>query len=268
MAQNDFASFPKEYEDFKKKFLEISGIDLNYYKHQIHRRVHMFMRRWNIETYDDLLKNIKSDKEKYRTFVDYLTINVSEFFRNPDRFEILEKEVLPLILETKTDRSIKAWSAGCSTGEEPYSLAIIFEDLRIKRYPRILATDIDPNVLEKAREGVYDIKQLQNVTAERLNKYFIKRTQNLYEISQNIKDRVEFKKHDLLNDPFDKEFDLILCRNVVIYFEKEIKEKLYLKFRDALRIGGVLMVGNTEQIFGYREIGFKSIKPFFYQRVK
>ncbi|MBC7240727.1 MAG: chemotaxis protein CheR, partial [Chloroflexi bacterium] len=97
MAQNDFASFPKEYEDFKKKFLEISGIDLNYYKHQIHRRVHMFMRRWNIETYDDLLKNIKSDKEKYRTFVDYLTINVSEFFRNPDRFEILEKEVLPLI---------------------------------------------------------------------------------------------------------------------------------------------------------------------------
>lgn len=256
----------KEYEDFKKKFLDLSGIDLNFYKHQIHRRVHMFMKRWNIESYDELLKAIKNDKEKYRAFVDYLTINVSEFFRNPERFEILEKEIIPLVV--KADKSIKAWSAGCSTGEEPYSLAMIFEDLKIKRLPRILATDIDPNALEKAKQGVYDAKQLQNVTPERLKNYFIKRGDNLYEVVPSIKERVEFKKHDLLNDPFDKDFDLILCRNVVIYFEKDVKDKLYQKFRDALRVGGVLMVGNTEQIFGYRELGFKSIKPFFYQRIK
>ncbi|MCS7233970.1 MAG: protein-glutamate O-methyltransferase CheR [Synergistetes bacterium] len=266
MIKEDFTLFPKEYEDFKKKFLEISGIDLNFYKHQIHRRVHMFMKRWNIGNYEELFKLIKTDKEKYKSFVDYLTINVSEFFRNPERFEILEKEIIPLTM--KPDKSIKIWSAGCSTGEEPYSLAIILEDLKMKKTPRILATDIDPNALEKAKQGIYDIKQLQNVNPERLKNYFIKKGENLYEVNNNIKERVEFKRHDLLNDPFDKDFDLILCRNVVIYFEKEIKDKLYQKFRDALRIGGVLMVGNTEQIFGYREIGFKSIKPFFYQRIK
>lgn len=266
MDKEGLAFFTKEYEDFKRKFLDLSGIDLNFYKHQIHRRVHMFMKRWGIESYDDLLKAIKTDKEKYRAFVDYLTINVSEFFRNPERFEILEKEIIPLVI--KSDKSIKAWSAGCSTGEEPYSLAMIFEDLKIKKFPRILATDIDPNAIEKAKQGTYDVKQLQNVTPERLKNYFIKRGDNLYEVVPNIKERVEFKKHDLLNDPFDKDFDLILCRNVVIYFEKDVKDKLYQKFRDALRIGGVLMVGNTEQIFGYRELGFKSIKPFFYQRIK
>lgn len=263
---DDFSSFPKEYEDFKKKFLDLSGIDLNLYKHQIHRRVHMFMRRWNINSYDEFLRILKSDKDKYKAFLDYLTINVSEFFRNPERFEILEKEVIPLVM--RSDRSIKAWSAGCATGEEPYSLAIIFEDLKIKKQPLILATDIDQSALDKARQGRYDVKQLQNVTPQRLEKYFLKKGENLYEIAPSIKERVEFKKHDLLNDPFDKDFDLILCRNVVIYFEKEVKEKLYHKFKEALRIGGVLMVGNTEQIFGYREIGFRSIKPFFYQRVK
>ncbi len=266
MAIEDFSSFPKEYEEFKKKFLDISGIDLNFYKHQIHRRVHMFMKRWNINSYDELLNLIKLDKDKYKAFLDYLTINVSEFFRNPERFEILEKEIIPLVM--REDKSIKAWSAGCATGEEPYSLAIIFEDLKIKKFPPILATDIDQTALDKAKLGIYDIKQLQNVHPQRLEKYFLRKKENLYEVIPSIKERVEFKKHDLLNDPFDRDFDLILCRNVVIYFEKDVKEKLYYKFRDALRIGGVLMVGNTEQIFGYKEMGLKSIKPFFYQRVK
>ena len=168
----------------------------------------------------------------------------------------------------RPDKSIKAWSAGCATGEEPYSLAIVFEDLRIKKTPRILATDIDRDAIEKAKRGIYEAKQLYNVRPDRLKKYFLKKSDNLYEVSQVIKDRINFKRHDLVLDPFDKDFDLILCRNVVIYLEREVKEKLYRKFKDALRIGGVLMVGNTEQIFGYKEMGFRSIKPFFYQRVK
>ncbi len=264
--KDDYTSFPKEYEEFKKKFFELSGINLNSYKHQIHRRVHMLMKKWNIDNYDELFRLISTNKEKYMDFLNYLTINVSEFFRNPERFDTLEKEIIPMIM--RPDRSIKAWSAGCATGEEPYSLAMVFEDLKISKTPRILATDIDRDALEKAKKGVYEAKQLQNVRPDRLKKYFLKKSDNLYEVSQVIKDRVNFKRHDLVLDPFDKDFDLILCRNVVIYLEKEVKEKLYRKFKDALRIGGVLMVGNTEQIFGYRELGFRSIKPFFYQRVK
>ncbi len=259
---------PPEYKEFKRKILELTGVDLDAYKYQIHRRVHMLMQRWKVKDYNEYFNMIKSDGKKLREFMDYLTINVSEFFRNPQRFEELEKKIIPMLLKDKPKRELKAWSAGCATGEEPYTLAIIFSDLNIPETPPILATDIDKTALSIAQKGVYSSKQLVNVSAERLKKYFTPIGKDLYQIKPEVKRRVQFKRQDLIKDKFDSGFDLILCRNVVIYFKPETKEVLYKKFVEALRIGGILMVGSTEQIFNYRKLGLKSAGAFFYQRVE
>ncbi len=265
LEEKDYPA-PPEYVDFKRKVRSLTGVDLDAYKYQIHRRVHMLMQRWGMRSYDDYFNAIKNDEKRLREFLDYLTINVSEFFRNPNKFEELEARVIPMLLEGKARRQLKAWSAGCATGEEPYSLAIIFEDLGIAREPRILATDIDKTALAIAQKGIYAKKQLANVSQERIARHFTPLGDDLYEVKPHVKDRVRFQQQDLLKDPFDKDFDLILCRNVVIYFRPEAKDMLYRKFQEALRPGGVLMVGGTEQIFNYRELGFKSAGPFLYQK--
>jgi chemotaxis protein methyltransferase CheR len=130
---------------------------------------------------------------------------------------------------------------------------------------RILATDLDIEILNKARAGVYTINEIKNITAQRKNNYF-KIEDDKYTVLDDIKSRIEFKRHNLLLDSFETGFDLILCRNVVIYFTEEAKDKLYRRFFAALKPGGVLFVGGTEAILNFRDIGFVSYLPFFYRK--
>jgi len=252
------------WEWFIQRFEQISRIDLTAYKRpQMERRINSFMRSAGANDYKTFVDLLSHDPRTYRKFLEHITINVSEFFRNFNHWEVLEKQVLPIV--TKDKRGIKVWSAGCSTGEEPYSLAMLFKEKHINLADRILATDIDQEVLGKATEGVYNSKAVQGIPPVYLTKYFIKEKDN-FRVIDDLKKQINFQRHDLLKDSFNTNFDLILCRNVVIYFTEETKNKLYRRFTDALRSGGVLFIGSTEQIFQARELGLKSIATFFYQK--
>ncbi len=258
-----FEDFQWFLQEVKKRF----NLDLTGYKPQrVKRRIEILIRKWGKKSYKEYLDLIIRDEKAQKEFLDRLTINVTEFFRNPEKWWELRDKYLPQLLRESGPR-FKAWSAGCSSGEEPYSLAILLEELKAPSTAKVLATDIDINILAKARKGEYEERSLVNVPKSYLQKYFDHRN-GLYYVKPNVKARVNFKRHNLLQDTFEKGFDLILCRNVVIYFEMKAKEELYRKFAESLRPGGMIFVGSTERIFNYRQIGLEVVSPFFYRKVK
>lgn len=250
---------------FKRKVKATYGLDLEAYKRpQMERRLRASMEKAGARTFQEYFAMLQRNKALADEFLDRLTINVSEFFRNPDQFEILRGKILPKILA----RSgwIKAWSAGCSYGAEAYSLAILLDELAPHKPHSILATDIDDRMLARAKEGVFGEQEIRNVSRARLLKYFQK-TSCGYTIRDSLKSYITFQKHDLLSPIFPTGFDLILCRNVVIYFTDEAKAALYRKFFGSLRPWGYLFVGGTERINDYAEIGFEDCGiPFFYRK--
>lgn len=251
------------WEWFTKKVFQKSGIDLKAYKRpQMERRINSFMRTVGASDYADLIKLCEGNPEVYRRFVEHLTINVSEFFRNSNHWEVLQHQIIPELLRERSP--LKIWSAGCSTGEEPYSLAIMIQEYFPGQTARIWATDLDQVALQKASTGLYSPKAVQGIPTYLLKKYF--KEESNYQIADGIKQMIRFEKQDLLADSFPGDFDLILCRNVVIYFTDEAKEKLYRKFARALRNNGVLFIGSTEQIFQARELELRSIATFFYRK--
>jgi chemotaxis protein methyltransferase CheR len=256
----------KEWELFKEKLRIKSGINLNDYKPaQMQRRIESLAARHGATGYLDFFNKVEKDPKLYKTFIDFLTINVTEFFRTPEKFEELEKKVIPELLKKSPKLSI--WSAGCSTGAEPYSLAIALKDITPHTSHRILATDLDIEMLAKAREGVYNVNELKNVSSARLSKYFTKGADsNTMAVAKELKPAIDFKKHNLLEDRFDTGFHLILCRNVVIYFTEEAKDGLYRRFFNALKPGGVLFVGGTEAVLNFRSMGYQQYMPFFYKK--
>ena len=256
---------PLTYQEFKAAVSELCGTNLFLYKsQQMDRRIHSLMTFWGIDNYDDYLKLLQTDSQRYQEFVKKLTINVSEFFRNPDRFYELWERIMPELL--KESKKVKIWSAGCSNGAEPYSFALILQELKASSRAEILATDLDQVVLEKARQGAYLRNEVRNLPPELLAKYF-QEHDGYYLLNQRIKAQVVFKKHDLLSDPFPQNLDMISCRNVVIYFTEEAKNKLYYQFNQALRLGGYFLAGGTEPLLYYRQLGFENVAPSFYKKV-
>lgn len=253
-----------DYSLFKDQILRLVGIDLNAYKeNQMKRRIDAMIRKHQCNGYGEYIELIKRDKEKYEEFVNYLTINVSEFFRNPMQWQTLEKEIFPLLL-SKT-KSVKIWSAACSTGDEPYSLAMLLSRFIPLNQIQIIATDIDKEVLAKAKKGEYVEKYIENVPTDLKSKFFIKKG-NIYAISEEIKRCVTFKEHNLLKDTYPQNMDLIVCRNVLIYFTEEAKSEIYGRFSQALSSEGILFVGSTEQIIGSQKFNLVPYRVFFYQK--
>lgn len=258
-----------DYLSFKKKFFLLTGFNLESYKdQQMERRIKQFMERVQVKTFYDYYKLLeKSDQERVR-FLDYLTINTTSFFRDPHVYRKLKSHVLPDILERKKSR-IKIWSAGCSTGAEPYSLAILMMELvgngsAAYRYS-ITATDIDPQALVKARLGQYAVNQLDHVSEKSRKKYFIPVGEQL-QVRPEVKKRVTFKKHDLLKDSFEKGCDLILCRNVFIYFKPEIQSRLLDNFIDSLNPLGYMVIGCSENISNFKQLGLKKSGIAIFQK--
>ena len=254
-----------KYEEFKVDVLKLTKIDLNFYKEkQMRRRIDTLATKNGAKSYAEFVQMIKTDKEKFEQFVNFLTINVSEFYRNPDQWKLMDEQVIPKIIKEQK-RPIKIWSAACSTGDEPYSLAMAFS----KHIPlsdiKIMATDIDKQVIEHAKVGLYAEKSIAAVPDDLKKKYFTK-IGNSYQISDDIKKCVTFKEHNLLKDTYPKDYDLILCRNVVIYFTDEAKEMIYKNFFNSLKTHGVLFIGSTEQISNYKDIGFNRMSSFYFEK--
>ena len=256
----------KDYEDFKKFILSLTTIDLNAYKEkQMKRRIDTLIARHKYDGYDSYCKAIKEDTGLREEFVNYITINVSEFYRNPNLWKTLEDVILPDLI-SKFGPRLKVWSAACSTGDEPYTLVMLLSKFIPLNKIKVIATDLDRVVLEKAQVGIYDEKSLKGLPKEYITKYFTKVGTRSYQISDEIKKRVEFKQHNLLKDTYPTGCNMIVCRNVMIYFTEEAKAEIYKKFNASLKNDGILFVGSTEQIISPGESGFSTYKSFFYKK--
>lgn len=254
-----------DYEYFKKAVYDLTKIDLNAYKEkQMKRRIDTLISKNDVVGYDKYVDLLKKDKDKFDEFVNYLTINVSEFYRNPDQWELLDKEIIPELI-SHFGKNLKIWSAACSTGDEPYSLVMALSRHIPLNQIKIIATDIDKQVIAKAKVGLYNEKSIACVPADLKKKYFTQVGPS-FQISDEIKSRVEFKEANLLKDPYLTGCHLIVCRNVLIYFTEEAKEEVFQKFYNSLADKGVLFIGSTEQIIGYKEMGYTRKNSFYYQR--
>lgn len=254
-----------DYEYFKNAIYEMTKIDLNAYKEkQMKRRIDTLIEKYKIVGYDKYVKLLKEDKEKFEEFVSYLTINVSEFYRNPEQWDLMDKEIIPELIG-KFGKNLKIWSAACSTGDEPYSLVMALSRHIPLNQIKIFATDIDKQILEKAKLGLYNEKSIANVPKDLKEKYFEKVGLS-YRIKDEIKSRVEFKQHNLLKDSFPTGVHMIVCRNVLIYFTEEAKDKVFRDFCSSLQKSGILFIGSTEQIINYKEIGFGRKNSFYYDK--
>jgi len=254
----DFARFA---ESVRRSF----SIDLSLYKeNQMRRRLTTLRMKHGFSSFASYFKAILKDDALRAEFLDRMTINVSEFWRNPSRWQLLAERFLKPM--TSGANRLQIWSAACSTGEEPYTIAMLLDSMHALSRSSILATDIDENVLTKAQKGIYAPRQVQEVPPSYLAKYFDK-VDGHYHVADKLRKAVRFQKHNLLRDPFAKGYDLIVCRNVVIYFTDEAKRELYHKFVQSLKPGGILFVGSTEQIINPAQYGLEAAETFFYRRL-
>ncbi|KAJ53489.1 chemotaxis protein methyltransferase CheR [Clostridium tetanomorphum] len=252
-------------EYFKEWVYKEFRIDLKAYKpNQLHRRILSLMSRVGVKTVEEYIQLLKKDKEQKQKFLDFITINVSEFFRNPEIFNDLKEKIKVELLPK--NKNLKIWSAACSIGAEPYSIAMILDEIAPTGKHSIIATDLDNTILDRAKRGQYVESEIKNVTKENIQKYF-KKNGEFYEIDDKIKNMVTFKKHDLILDKYDTGFDLIVCRNVVIYFNQDVKDEIYKKFSQSLKKDALLFVGATESIYNYKDFGFDKASTFIYRKI-
>ncbi|MBR1771390.1 MAG: protein-glutamate O-methyltransferase CheR [Lachnospiraceae bacterium] len=254
-----------DYEYFKREIFSMTKIDLNSYKEkQMKRRIDTLITKHGIKGYDEYVKALKTNTEYFDEFINYITINVSEFYRNPDQWKLLDEQVIPELIK-KYGKRLRIWSAACSTGDEPYSLVMALSKHIPLDQIKITATDLDKQVIAKAKMGLYNSKSIAAVPPEFKKKYFTQVGPS-FKIADEIKARVEFKEHNLLKDAYFSECNMIVCRNVLIYFTEEAKDDVFRKFYKSLSKGGILFIGSTEQIINYREMGYERKSSFFYEK--
>ncbi|WP_217585437.1 CheR family methyltransferase [Lentibacillus saliphilus] len=254
----------EDYIQFMSRIKHKLNIDLTLYKEaQMKRRLTSLRDKRGFRNFDLYFKALDTDDALLSEFVDRITINVSSFFRNSNRWDVLQNSILPALIEHKS--SIKIWSAACSTGEEPYSMAMMLKTHFPDVKATIIATDIDDNILNRARSGIYQSQSLVDVPTTLQQAYFEERSGRYY-IHEDLKRMITFKKHDLLKDPYPDHTDLIICRNVLIYFTDQAKERIYTNISESLNPNGVLFVGSTEQIFSPDKYDLQLLDTFFYQK--
>lgn len=260
---------PKELRAFNmivQNIYQKRGVDFRQYRPKcLRRRVVVGMHDANVESFCAYLDFLNKNPQQYDRLLDRITINVSEFFRNPEAFKAIRKKVIPAIVDRKqktANYNIRIWSAGCATGEEPYTLAILFKEaLQVlgKHFKiNIIATDIDKEALKKAKKGLYGQKALKELTTHQIASYFNKE-ENKYYVKPQIKAMVKFMEHNMNSDEPLSSIDLILCRNVIIYFNKQLQEKVYHNFYNALVESGFLVAGKTESLMDVKEELFAKV---------
>lgn len=254
-----------EYNYLKSKILKLTKINLDNYKPaQMRRRLEGYIDRTQGLGVHVYCKHLDRDPQMLQDLQDFLTINVSEFFRDTNPFEVLQTQILPSLLKRSPELNI--WSAGCSIGAEPYSLAMILRKISPGGQHRILATDLDETILAKAAAGgPYLASEVKGIPKGFADKH-LAADGDRYRVVADIRRRVEFRQHDLLDGPPETGFDLILCRNVMIYFTDKAKHLLNAGFARALKDRGVLFLGGTEALLEFRELGLETVHTSFYQK--
>jgi chemotaxis protein methyltransferase CheR len=241
--------------DLANKISADTGFDITQYKERpLKRRLAVRLRACQLSSYQEYAQKLAQDPSEYPKLLDSLTINVTNFYRNSETFSVVSSKVFPLLLAgSDSVRDLTVWSAGCSSGEEPYSMAILWREFSGNKLSmpefRVIATDIDLVSLEKARKGIYDQNSMNEIPPGLVKKYF-NFTGPSYVLSEEIKRIVEFRHLDLFEPPQVSELDMIFCRNVLIYFSRPTQEAIFESFRKSLRPGGFLVLGKVETLFG------------------
>jgi len=260
------AGSPQEFQILLKYIFDHRGLDCRQYKPSyLRRRIGVRMRATATERYLDYLQRLKRDPEEYARLLNDLTINVTEFFRDPDVYQAIRDKVLPALFDykrAKRSNTVRIWSAGCATGEEPYSISMLLLDF-LTRLPdrdfwvvRITATDLDERSLQTARRGWYpSVNVLAGMQAER----FFHPEKEGWRVSEEVAHAVKFHRADLMNMPPYRFLDMVFCRNVLIYFERDMQAKLLALFHASLRRDGFLVLGKSEAIIGTVGTGFEPV---------
>ena len=240
------------FEQLSHRIFEVAGLATGAYKPRcLRRRIAVRMRANNVHTYEEYLAFLDRTPEEYQKLADALTINVTKFFRNPELWQRLRASVLPELWKT-SNGSISIWSAGCASGEEPYSLAMLFAAERRSAIDniRIDATDIDRVCLERAAAGLYPQSVFSETPPDLLESY-TRVEGDQRRMVESLRKVVSVSRLDLTRErPRHSPYDLIVCRNVLIYFDRGMQEKLFAIFADSLRPGGFLVLGKVETILG------------------
>lgn len=239
-----------EFDEVRAILLARRDFDLGMYKDRcIKRRIATRVRSLGFASAAPYLELLKDDEEEIEALMRALSIHVSQFFRNPSTYETLQKKILPVLFEAKKGMPVRIWSAGCATGEEPYSLALLLHTYFDKTDFSILGTDLSPAAIEQASSGIFPEQRLTEVPVEILQRCFRKEGRH-YLLEEEIRAHVKFKVHDILSLNDFPPCDLILCRNVLIYFAREDQERIIERFSMALRPGGYLVLGKAETLQG------------------
>ena len=236
-----------EFAYLVRRLRELSGLDLGQYKlEQVERRTRQWMQRRGIPSVAMLVRLLEKDADARKALVNYLAINTSQFFRDPAVFEALRQRVLPQLV-ARFGR-LRIWSAGCSIGAEPYTIAILLDQMGQLGRHEILATDIDGDALEVARQGEYHDMHLMTVPAAVRRRYFTPAGPSTWRLAEAIRGAVSFRRHDLLRDPLPGEFHLVLCRYVLIYLTADGQQALLRRLVSVLPPAGYLVVGGPETV--------------------
>lgn len=255
-----------EYGGFCTGIRRLCGIDLSQYKRaQMERRIRTFAERRGITSLAQYLKLLEDGKDELDAFLDRVTINVSQLWRNPEQWDLLRSRILP---EYADRGRMRAWSAGCSYGAEAYTLAATCAEVLPSARVEIVGTDIDRRMVDRARAGVFSIDDARDAPAAQRKRWFTERDGRLH-ADPKLKTLCRFETGDLLTmRPAQQVYDLVLCRNTVIYFTPEVKDALHARIAGALVPGGYFMVGSTERITDPGQLGLEIAHPFVYRRVR
>ncbi|HWH95487.1 MAG TPA: protein-glutamate O-methyltransferase CheR [Baekduia sp.] len=257
-----------EYEQFCVAFRRVCGIDLLQYKRgQMERRIRSFVATRGDGV--DLLAyaaTLQADKDELNKFLDRVTINVSQLWRNPEQWETLEEKILPDLAESGRNR-VRCWSAGSSYGAEAYTLAAIARRAIPRAQVSILGTDIDARMVARARTGLFSAEDARDAPTATLASHF-EMVDGKWQAAAELKRIVRFEQGDLLRvQPAAGSYDLVLCRNTVIYFNEDVRDALHGRLAASLREGGRLVVGATERVSEPAHHGLAPESPFVYRKI-
>ena len=276
--EREFHFTDQDFESVRKKLYEQAGISLNDGKRDlVYGRLSRRLRACRLTDFDAYLKYLESPgaESEVVQFINALTTNLTAFFRESHHFDYLAKTVLPEAMRRHVgDHRIRFWSAGCSTGEEPYSIAITLREAMssLNNWDlRILATDLDSDVVETARRGTYTAQRIEGLSKGRASKWFHRidgRSGGQVQVNTSLQELITFKQLNLMHEwPMQGQFDLIFCRNVVIYFDKPTQRKLFDRYADALVTGGYLFIGHSENMHKLSD-RFELVGQTMYRKIR
>jgi chemotaxis protein methyltransferase CheR len=253
-----------DYVFFCEGVRSLASLDLLQYKRgQMERRLRTFSERLGIASLGDYLVLLKRDPDELERFLDRVTINVSQLWRNPEQWTALGSKVIP---QLATTGRIRIWSAGCSYGAECYTLAAVCLERAPEAKIEIKGTDIDPRMLERARAGIFSQDDVRTAPPASLSRWF-ERAEDGWKAKRELRKVITFEGADLLSMKVPVEaYDMVLCRNVVIYFKEDVRDELHRRLASSLRSGGFLIVGSTERVSSIGELSLTPTQPFIYRK--